>query len=49
MTTSIEDAVDPTKLVLVSFQDTERKHLTERANIVAIHSERVDVVSRAGM
>jgi FkbM family methyltransferase len=47
MTTSIEEAVDPTKLVLVSFHDSERKRLPERANIVAIHSERVNVVSGA--
>jgi FkbM family methyltransferase len=42
MSPSIANAVDPTKLVLVMFQATERKNLPERINVVAIHTERVD-------
>jgi FkbM family methyltransferase len=47
MTPSIGNAVDPTKLELVMFQATERKNLPKRINVVAIHTERVERLSRA--
>jgi FkbM family methyltransferase len=39
MNSSIHDAVDPTKLVLVLFQPAERSKLPERINVVAIHAD----------
>jgi hypothetical protein len=49
MSPSIANAVDPTRLVLVMFQATERKNLPERINVVAIHAERIDTLSRASV
>jgi hypothetical protein len=43
---SIANAVDPSKLVLVSFHPAERKNMPERINIVAIHGEHFDRLSR---
>jgi len=48
LSSSIHDAVDPTKLVLVLFQAAERSKLPERINVVAIHAERLDRLSRTG-
>jgi len=42
MSSSIHDAVNPTKLVLVLFQSAERGKLPERINVVAIHAERLE-------
>jgi FkbM family methyltransferase len=49
MSTAITNAVDPTKLVLVMFQETERMRLPERVNVVAIHSERINKLSRSSV
>jgi FkbM family methyltransferase len=44
---SIANAADPSKLVLVSFLPAERKGMSERINVAAIHGEHVDRLSAA--
>jgi hypothetical protein len=47
LSTSITDATDPTKLILVMFDPQERSRFPERMNIAAIHPRHIEQLQAA--